>query len=470
MKSERIFYILGLLSLVLYSALMVIPFYFKETSLPIIHRNPSLVFSAIFIGLLVAYFVGFRKIISQGSVHPLLKVIVAFSILFSIVLLIIPPIGSSDVFTYILRARVFTEYGKNPYLVTTANFSQDLFYPYSPKIWHNLPMQYGPVFAIISIATSFISQDGFWLNQFILKILLVLIHLGNILLIIRLTKLVKPELGDIPTFLYAWNPLVLFEVANNAHNDILMTFFVLLALYFYFSKKYFCVLPAILLSVLTKYVTLLLLPLFVYLIIKKIPKEKLVNFLTKTILVGILLTIILYAPFWHGIATFKSLYIQTQIYAYSNLSLGPMLIFGLREIFSIFSPVLYPLATQMVRLTALFVFFLLYILFLFRFFKIQKKDIIWSSFLVLFLYTVIAVTALQPWYFLWVIPLAALSDRRLATLTIFFVTILGLLSYSFLLIGILFLIMFLLIIFFGIYSQWSIIKIVRSFFLYEESS
>lgn len=470
MKSVRLFYILGLLSLALYSALMVIPFYLKETSLPAIHKVPSLVFLAISIGLLAAYFIGFRKIICLGPARSLLKVIVAFSVLFAIVLLMIPPVGSADVFNYILLARVFTEYGRNPYLVTTANFSQDLFYPYAPGMWHNLPLQYGSVFAIISVAASFIAKDGFWLNQFIFKILLVLVHFGNILLIIRLTRLVKPALGDIPAFLYAWNPLVLFEIANNAHNDIIMTFFVLLALYFYFSKKYFWVLPAILLSVFTKYVTLLLLPLFVYLIIKKIPKEKLANFLAKTILVGILLTVILYAPFWQGIATFKSLYMQTQLYSFGNLSLGPMLIFGLREIFSIFIPVPYPLATQIVRLTAIFVFLLLYVLFLFRFFKGQKKDIIWSSFLVLFLYTVIAVISLQPWYFLWVIPLAVLSDRRLATYTVFFVTILGLLSYSFFLIGILFLIMFIFIIFFGVNNQWSMINIVRSFFLYEEAN
>lgn len=468
MKSVRLFYILGLLSLALYSALLVIPFYLKETSLPMIHGNSSLVFLAISIGLLIAYFIGFRKI-SQRPAGSFLKVIVAFSVLFFIVLLIIPPVGSADIFNYILRARILTEYGANPYLVTSGNFPQDLFYPYSPRMWHNLPMQYGPVFAIVSIAASFISQDGFWFNQFILKIILVLVHLGNILLIIRLTKLVKPELGDMPTFLYAWNPLVLFEIANNAHNDILMVFFVLLALYFYFSKKYFWVLPAILLSVFTKYVTLLLLPLFVYFVIKKILKEKLAGFLAKTILAGILLTVILYAPFWQGAATLKSLYMQTQLYSYGNLSLGPMLIFGVREIFSMFTPVPYPLATLMVRLTAVFVFLLSYILFLFRFFKGQKKDIIWSSFLVLFLYTVIAVTALQPWYFLWVIPLATLSDRRLATYAMFFVTILGLLSYSLLLIGILFIIMFLLIVLFNINNQWSIINIVRSFFLYEES-
>ena len=469
MRLTRLFLLLGLLMAILFSAFIVIPVCLQESSLPPINQDAMLTFLAISVGLLICYLFGFKRLVSQGNNQPLLKIIIAFSVLFCVILILIPQVGSGDIYNYILRARVLTEHGENPYLTTTSTVPDDLFYIYSPKMWHEIPMQYGPVLASVSIATSWLARDSFLVNQLLLKILFALIHMANIVLIVKLTRLIKPAMGNIPLFLYAWNPLVLFEVANNAHNDILMAFLILLSLYFYYSKKYVLVWPVLLLSVFTKYVTLLLFPLLIYFVLKKIPREKVKTFIIKGALICLALTALLFAPFWEGFQTLKSLLMQTELYSFANLSLVPMLIFGATELFSNIYPISYKMATVLVRLTAFTAFFVLYLFLLYRIFKTQKKDVTFYSFLILFLYTIVGVTSLQPWYFLWVIPIAALIDRRLVWGIIFFITALGLFSYTFVLMSILFLVMFLIVVFLGMQKKWNIINIVRNFFLYEET-
>ena len=60
--------------------------------------------------------------------------------------------------------------------------------------------------------------------------------------------------------LFAWNPLVLFEVAGNGHNDAVVIMFVLAGVFFFVRARQTLVIPAILLGALAKFVPVLLIP------------------------------------------------------------------------------------------------------------------------------------------------------------------------------------------------------------------
>ena len=68
---------------------------------------------------------------------------------------------------------------------------------------------------------------------------------------------------------FAWNPLILLESAGNGHNDILMVFFLLLAVYFAASDRPWLVIPALVLSISTKFVPVLVFPFFLLYLIRR---------------------------------------------------------------------------------------------------------------------------------------------------------------------------------------------------------
>ncbi|MFH1781743.1 MAG: hypothetical protein ABH835_03980 [Patescibacteria group bacterium] len=452
MKQKSVLYLLGFAMAVFFASLALIPFYFKERFLPPLDNFSVALFSLASAGLIVCYLFGYKKIRGLAASPSLIKAIIAFSMIFSIILVLIPPVGSGDIFNYILRSRILTEYGENPYLTTTSTIPQDLFYHYSPEEWHEIPMQYGPVFAFVSIGSSFLAQDRFMGNQLLLKIFSVLVHIGNILLIIGILSIIRPASKAVGVFLYAWNPLVLFEVANNAHNDILMAFFVLLSIFLYLKKKYLWVLPVLVCSILTKYVTLLLLPLFLYFVIKKVPREKLAWLILKTGFICLLGTVVFYWPFWEGWKIFNSLAVQTKLISFFNFSLIPMLIFGLTQLASLVMPIDIFEAISLVRLVAFYSFLIGYVCLMYKIIKNPAKEIVYSTFIIIISYVAIGVVSLQSWYFLWFFPLAALIDKKWVRATLFLLTAVGLLSYSPFFISLLLLLMFLFVV------TWWIIK------------
>src|SRR5438105_15533269 len=72
---------------------------------------------------------------------------------------------------------------------------------------------------------------------------------------------IRPGAALAAGVLVGWNPLLQFETAGNAHNDIVMVFFALLAVYAITRRWWLLVFPLLALSVAAKYVLILLGPL-----------------------------------------------------------------------------------------------------------------------------------------------------------------------------------------------------------------
>src|SRR5205814_4367672 len=71
---------------------------------------------------------------------------------------------------------------------------------------------------------------------------------------------VRPDWALRGTLFFAWNPLVLFEVPGNGHNDAVVVAFMPAGVYLFTRARRVAVLPAIMAGALTKFVPALLLP------------------------------------------------------------------------------------------------------------------------------------------------------------------------------------------------------------------
>jgi hypothetical protein len=213
----------------------------------------------LFLMLGAVYAGGYLLISRQERVSSGARIaIVAMVCLPAIANLFIYPVGALDVFNYMIELKLAYGFGENPYLVTFAGYRDDPFA--LPAFLVDVPLFYGPVWLIAYGLP--VAVVGF---QSIIGLLgaLKLFNLG----LLALTGLViyRSHQDDrtrwLGVYLFLANPLVLFEGVGNAHNDVLMTLFLVAALVA-FHRKSVIAGPMFALSALVKLFTVVLAPLF----------------------------------------------------------------------------------------------------------------------------------------------------------------------------------------------------------------
>lgn len=143
--------------------------------------------------------------------------IIAVVVLNAVVLLG-PPLFSTDMFSYQAYARMFSTYHANPYLHGPSVISRDAIYPYIGKDWIFTPSVYGPVFTLIS---GLFASASIVAGEFIFKLMATLAGAGTMYFIWQSAKL----RGVNPTrsiALFGLNPLVALYCIGGGHNDMLM--------------------------------------------------------------------------------------------------------------------------------------------------------------------------------------------------------------------------------------------------------
>jgi hypothetical protein len=140
-------------------------------------------------------------------------------------------------------------------------FAGDPFLPY--VAWNAEGSPYGPLWELLAAVPSWLAGDNLWNNLIFFKCLVIFFFGISTLLTYLILRVLKPEWSLRGTLFFAWNPLVLFEVAGNGHNDVVMVTFVLLAILLFVRGHGLWVLPALMAGVLTKFIVLLLIPIAV---------------------------------------------------------------------------------------------------------------------------------------------------------------------------------------------------------------
>lgn len=134
------------------------------------------------------------------------------------------PSNSWDLFAYVGFGRMSVIHGLNPYVTSYTQIADS----YSPYGWASGYMNYGPVVLPAFMAAGLVSEFSVLAALYLLKVLWLAVHLCAAWALSRVLKDAGLDPGY-GVFLFMLNPLLLFELIVNGHNDGLMILFATLA-------------------------------------------------------------------------------------------------------------------------------------------------------------------------------------------------------------------------------------------------
>ncbi len=193
-----------------------------------------------FILVLLLFFFHFLLIKNHKKIN--LRIIV---LVLGLLTLFSHPFLSHDFFNYLFDARIFTYYGKNPYLYKALDFPSDPWLRFMH--WTHRTYPYGPIFLIISFFPSFFSFGKLILNFFLFKLVWIIFFTLSIYFLNKLNK--KWAL------FFATHPLIIVEGLINAHNDLIALSLALFGFYLLAKEKKIFYRVLFLLSAGIKYLT-----------------------------------------------------------------------------------------------------------------------------------------------------------------------------------------------------------------------
>lgn len=389
-------------------------FYFTEseylTSFSL--SESRLVLSLWFLIFCVLY--GVIMKIKHGALS--MRRIIFFYFLFSFTLILVWPFGSSDVFYYLSLAHGFVDGKYNIFLTPPKDLTSDVFQYFIP--WQrtlSMPSVYGPLWAYFSFLPVLVFKNSVILSLLFLKMMIVFFNFGIMVLLFKILKFVRPDIMLFGTMLYAWNPFILYESAVNSHNDFMMIFFLLASLYAYVRGKFIFVFPFLTLSFLTKYIIILLFPIYgAFFLFKK--KSRIRYIYIASLFISIFMIVIFYLPWWEGFEIFSSFWRLINI-QHNNLIFPSLLIFTGLGVFY----------TKIISLSS---YFLMYVFLFFRSVRAPFIKLIHNIFWVIFLYIFIASFWVWAWYFVWLIPLGIILYKGKQGVLILFLTVFALFGYN----------------------------------------
>ncbi len=354
-------------------------------------------FGSMFLIIGLLYFEIIKK---TNELFKTKKQLIIFILIISIMFAIVLPFTSTDIYYYMSTGWSEAKYGVNPYYIPVQQVIDtklqegeiDQLLQKVPHVWRNQTIVYGPLWPLICRILTTISAGNLEICLGIFKLLNLLIHMLNCYIIYKITNRKKF------VAIYGLNPFVLFEFLSNVHNDIIVVFFMLLAIYF--VRKKHKIIPAICtlaLATAIKYYAILLTPFFV---IYHFRNEKLKKKIPCTIGLAILFILIVMAFY---LLYVKDIYVLRGISIQQNkLANSLYLLIGMYPTLSL---------TRAVNVAniATIVFLVIYMIVIPKKFFGKQEDItfikcmrIYNTLLLIFL--VFVITGFQTWYIMWIMP------------------------------------------------------------------
>jgi len=269
-------------------------------------------FIAGIITLFIFYVAGLHTLQYHGTEESNLSFVLISAGIFALILLFSYPQTAIDLFVYAIRSRGWGLYGLSPFAT-----SPDAFPGADPWLglageWADAASPYGPIWEWLSLGAFYMTGGNYLVHLFVLKFISVLTYFGSAWLVYKTLRLIRPQWAVVGTAFFAWNPLVLFESIQNGHNDIVMVFFLILAIWAYVrlmqvpNEKAQIRLASIFIiaftcSILIKFITLLVLPFF--LLGLSLKQKSWARRILVVIIYGsaiVLLSILVMAPYWPG--------------------------------------------------------------------------------------------------------------------------------------------------------------------------
>lgn len=234
-------------------------FYFKPDRIlgPLIIKQPhhlSFLYSLFIILLFIFYFHFLSQVEQKKLNAPKIWPLIGLT---ALILFFAYPGFSYDVFNYMATARVTFLHHENPYIVMPIEIPNEPML----KFMHaaNKTALYGPFWILLTFIPHFLGFGNLLLTVFTFKLLVFLFYFFLIWLIWKLSNKNLRSLA-----LFALNPLVVIETLAVGHNDVVMMSLALFAFYLLKKKKVLLGFISLFLSVMIKFATIFLLPIFIY--------------------------------------------------------------------------------------------------------------------------------------------------------------------------------------------------------------
>jgi hypothetical protein len=371
------------------------------------------IFTILVLGISVVYLI-------EGFYHrpASLKTTILWSLMLGLAAVAAYPVGSKDLFGYAAYARLHVYYGLNPYLARVLDVHKYRYDVFLQNMWWiKQSTPYGPLWTWLA-ALDYRLTAVFGLIPLLLSFKLMALgaHLLNTWMVFRLAELVNPGRGELAAALYGLNPLAIFELAVNGHNDGLAIFLLLVALYLLARGRRSTGFVSVGLANAYKMSVGLLTP---FLLWRTASQEGLAAALKSLVLV-VSVWLVMYLPFGIGKSIFTGLGNTVDGYLSNSLPILPAF-FGYRSLsasFNLFGIVLFiPCYLYLVYLSG----------------KSNWRTLIIASGLGFLAYFALGAVVVHTWYFIMPLALMATVPDSFWTRTVIWQTLLLFVSYILLL-------------------------------------
>jgi hypothetical protein len=330
--------------------------------------------------------------------------------LFCAILVPVHPLTSTDLFNYIVSARVQWVHAANPLTTPPLAYPEDPFYRLL-FFWRDVPSPYGPLWSL----TTFVPHTVGGGNAIRTVLAYKFVAAGSLLVaglcVAAAANGLRAESGPAAALALTWNPLAVWHVAGNGHNDALMAALLALAAWLLVRERLGPALLALTASALVKFATLLVLPLVLVWWWRRrqaLPLRRLLPWIAGSAALAILA----YAPYWDGADTFRTSLNEGTYFAVS----GPAALRGV-----LVRVLDRPVAEGVAASTGRFLFVVVYAGLAWRLLRRTPaagaagdaaEALIVAGCIALAAYVVLAATYFAPWYLLWPLTLAVIVHWR----------------------------------------------------------
>ncbi len=422
----------------------------------------ALLFAGVLVALIAIYALSILAVLRRKNLNSTswFFILLGAVLIFSLTLLFQPALLSDDVFSYIFSGRMLSIYHVDPLNTIPAQFPYDSYLQWvvAGRYTTNI---YGPLWLYIASLLVIISNNPV-VTLLIFKGAAILSHLVNCLLLWAILGKIAPARRTLGTLLYAWNPLVLLELAGSGHSDgVLITlFFLAIWLYVLDNGRWRggAVAVTMGLAISMNFIALLVAPIFFWFLMRREHNvARSVWGLCWRMGVALLIAALVSLPLWRGESTFFALTSAVDMSHFEHSPVGLLTqptrwFFGLVAQWSKFPPVMQPTtaADTTLRASTIFIFALI---FFFEFGKVRHAtttiggmrydpnadqqmelpgfDVLLDSWHQgVFWYLVLLSGWFWPWYVLWAIWIVVLRRFDARTIMLLMLSCTALLSYT----------------------------------------
>ncbi len=308
------------------------------------------------------------------------------------------PATAVDIFVYVARSRIFSTYGENPMAVYARAFEADPFMRALRGEWSSHPSPYGPLWNLIAAPITYVADTNLGLALAGFKLLSIASLLAGAVTIAIILRDTRPQDAATGALFYLWNPLVIWEVAGNGHNDAVMVLPMLLAFLAWSRRRDAWVLPLLGMATLIKFGTVLLLPLALIALWRRHDSwAERMRLAVRTGLLSALVLLVALYPFYDLDAIRSSIADTNMIFVVSPAN---MVVHWLRDS--------YP-AEDLKRWLKAVGWVILGASMLWHAREVWRgSDLARASFEVFYVFLIIVTTYFQGWYLIWPLALVAL--------------------------------------------------------------